>query len=146
VALSTLFTDADNSRWDAAAGFEVAHLVRLVEAEKIASDSSIANDRLAFVRKYDQAIASQHHERLHYPPNLLAHSLVLSLRGVSSIEAAGGMRRIMAECAESMAGLEKSFEGNSEGNVARNHFEVPKSLESRRLAQFSILNSRFRNR
>ena len=56
--------------------------------EKAADAVIDASDRLVIVRDYDQAIASEHHERLRYPPNLLAHALVLGLRGMSSTDAA----------------------------------------------------------
>lgn len=86
--VSTIYTDADNTLWDTDAVFRAAQIALLDHVETIAAAKTSASDRLAFVREYDQAIASQHHERLRYPPALLAHALMLALRGTSPTEAA----------------------------------------------------------
>jgi putative hydrolase of the HAD superfamily len=84
----TIYTDADNTLWDTNGVYEAAQRALLEQIEQFVGEESSASDRLAYVRDYDQAIASMHHEHLRYPPNLLAHSLVLGLRGKPSREAA----------------------------------------------------------
>ena len=86
--LSTIYTDADNTLWDTDAVFQAAQLALLEGVEQIVGTPAPGNDRLAFVRDFDQAIASQHHDRLRYPPGLLAHALALGLQGASSGKAA----------------------------------------------------------
>lgn len=83
-----IYTDADNTLWDTDLVFQSAQLALLEEVERLVKRTAEMADRLAFVRDYDQAIASLHHDGLRYPPNLLAHALVLGLRGAPATEAA----------------------------------------------------------
>lgn len=88
MTLSTVYIDADNTLWGTDAVYRAAQLRLLEHTERIAGLTTQSTDRLKFVRDYDQAIASRHHEHLRYPPGLLAHALTLGLRGASAVEAA----------------------------------------------------------
>jgi putative hydrolase of the HAD superfamily len=91
---TTIYTDADNTLWDTDTVYQAAQCDLLEQIEHLEGRPIYSPDRLAFVREYDQAIASLHHEHLSYPVELLAHSLILGLRGMSSIEAA---KRVIRE-------------------------------------------------
>lgn len=88
MALPTIYTDADNTLWDTNGVYEAAQRGLLTQIEELVGDRSSASDRLAFIRDYDQAIASIHHDHLRYPPDLLARALMLGIRGTPSAEAA----------------------------------------------------------
>lgn len=85
--ISTVYSDADNTLWGTDAVYRGAQLRLLEHVESIANLTAQSDDRLTFVRSYDQAIASRHHQHLRYPPGLLAHALILGLRGVAPGEA-----------------------------------------------------------
>jgi putative hydrolase of the HAD superfamily len=76
-----IYSDADNTLWDTNAVYANAQLGLLDDAEKIAATTLGQPDRLAFVRLYDQALASRDHRRLKYPPELLVRALALGLKG-----------------------------------------------------------------
>jgi putative hydrolase of the HAD superfamily len=83
-----IYTDADNTLWDTDALYANAQLALLSAAEDIAKKRSPSDDRLAFVRAYDQEIAAQHHSGLRYPPALLIRALVSGVDGQSVQDAA----------------------------------------------------------
>lgn len=83
-----ILTDADNTLWDTDAVYASAQLAMLDEIERIAGTSAPTNDRLAWLREIDQAIASVHHRGLRYPPSLLAHALALAVEGSKAVDAA----------------------------------------------------------
>jgi len=78
-----IYTDADNTLWDTNSVFAGAQLGMLSRAESIAQREAPTEDRLEYLRKYDQAIAKRHHSKLRYPPALLIRALVLGLGGLS---------------------------------------------------------------
>jgi putative hydrolase of the HAD superfamily len=88
MALLTVYSDADNTLWGTDAVYRMGQLRLLEDLEQVAAATTAATDRLRFVRDYDQAIAARHHEHLRYPPGLLAHALILGLRGTSPADAA----------------------------------------------------------
>jgi len=94
VALSIVYTDADNTLWDTDSIYRAAQLRLLEAVEQIAGAQTEVRDRLGFVRDYDQALASEHHARLRYPPELLAHALLLGLRRTSPMRAAQDVIRL----------------------------------------------------
>ena len=70
-----LLADADNTLWDTDSVFAEAQLVLLDETERVTRTRCATDDRLAFVRAYDQALASRHHLHLKYPPQMLVAAL-----------------------------------------------------------------------
>lgn len=83
-----IYTDADNTLWDTDAVFADAQLALLGEAERLCHEQGPTTGRLEFVRAFDQAIASRHHQRLRYPPALLIRALCNGLKRMSPDEAA----------------------------------------------------------
>jgi putative hydrolase of the HAD superfamily len=83
-----IYTDADNTLWDTNAIFETAQLKMLSSAETIAGRPAPEEQRVEFLRRYDQAIAKRHHSKLRYPPPLLIRALMLGLEGMSPDDAA----------------------------------------------------------
>lgn len=77
-----VFTDADNTLWDTDAVYACAQLKMLECVEKLTGTFYTSDDRLAFVRAFDQELATRHHKGLRYPPTLLAQALALGLTGV----------------------------------------------------------------
>jgi putative hydrolase of the HAD superfamily len=90
---TTIYTDADNTLWDTDSVYQAAQCALLEQIEHLEGHATNTQDRLAFVREYDQAIATLHHEHLRYPVELLAHALLLGLRRISSSEAANRVIR-----------------------------------------------------
>lgn len=88
-----ILTDADNTLWDTDAVYASAQLAMLEEIEHAAGGSAPADDRLAWLREFDQAIASAHHRGLRYPPTLLAHALALGVKGSTAVDAAALARQ-----------------------------------------------------
>lgn len=85
---TVVFTDADNTLWDTDSVFANAQACILsVVEDKIGARREVL-DRVGFVRRYDQALATVHHLHLRYPPILLAFALAAGLRGVAPEEAA----------------------------------------------------------
>lgn len=74
-----LFTDADNTLWDTNGVFEAAQLHLLDDVERLSGPVSANADRLAFLRKFDQEIASAHPDGLRYPIEDLIEALASSL-------------------------------------------------------------------
>ncbi len=83
-----VFVDADNTLWDTDAVFANAQLDLLANVEKATEILGPKNNRLKFLREFDQEIATNHHKGLRYPPALLAHCIALGLRGASPHTAA----------------------------------------------------------
>lgn len=76
-----VFIDADNTLWDTNTVYKDAQLRLLSAVEAAAGVTATADDRLAYVREVDQAIAAQHHGGLRYPTQILARALALVLGG-----------------------------------------------------------------
>ena len=79
---AVVFTDADNTLWDTNAVYAEAQIWLLDQIEIALETEVEADDRLAFVRRFDQLLAARHHDGLRYPPKLLANALALALSGV----------------------------------------------------------------
>lgn len=80
--------DADNTLWDTDAVFAAAQERVLDWVELRIGKRCESEDRLGFVRRYDQAIATRHHLHLRYPPILLVRSLAEGLHGCAPESAA----------------------------------------------------------
>lgn len=109
---TTVFVDADNTLWDTNAVFALAQLELLSRVEEATGISTVAADRLAFIRALDQELAKRHHQGLRYPPRLLARAAALALAGFSASRASknawlGESKRPLSEGVE--AELEQSF-------------------------------------
>lgn len=74
-----VLADADNTLWDTDSVFADAQLQLLSKLEEITQHACIDQDRLAFVRAYDQALAVRHHLHLRYPPQMLVAALAAGL-------------------------------------------------------------------
>lgn len=85
---ATVFVDADNTLWDTDGVFATAQLNLLSAIEKDIGRNCTESDRLAFVRRADQAIAERHHAGLRYPPRLLVNALADALLGEGTERAA----------------------------------------------------------
>lgn len=83
-----VYTDADNTLWDTDAVFAHAQLALLDAAERFTGKQAPSTERLPFIRRFDQAIAARHHQRLRYPPVLLARALSEGINGSSPDAAA----------------------------------------------------------
>lgn len=83
-----ILTDADNTLWDTDSVFSGAQLRLLSSVEEMTSNRYAQDDRLEFVRRYDQALAAIHHAHLKYPPTLLVRALEMALRGTDPSTAA----------------------------------------------------------
>lgn len=88
-----VFVDADNTLWDTDSVFATAQLNMLERVEKATGTVAATNDRLAYVRAVDQALAERHHAGLRYPPKLLVRGLEAALAGVPVERAARAARR-----------------------------------------------------
>lgn len=92
---AVILADADNTLWDTDAVFAEAQL-RLLEAVERTTGLSApsgTDDRLAWVRRYDQAIATIHHRRFGYPPPLPVRALAMGLAGAPPADAASAVVR-----------------------------------------------------
>lgn len=89
VSNKVVLTDADNTLWDTDAVFANAQLGILRAIEDELGVPCRAQDRLAFVRMYDQALAAKHHLHFRYPPLLLSFAIAIGLGGTRADEAAG---------------------------------------------------------
>jgi putative hydrolase of the HAD superfamily len=87
-APATVFVDADNTLWDTDSVFADAQRKLLERVEIATGTATGADDRLAYVRGVDQAIAERHHARLRYPPKLLVRGLEAALAGLTLERAA----------------------------------------------------------
>jgi putative hydrolase of the HAD superfamily len=83
-----ILADADNTLWDTDAVFAKAQSIMLDAVEKERGSSAPADDRLGWLRRFDQALAKCDHRHLRYPPRLLVHALALGLQGTDPTEAA----------------------------------------------------------
>src|SRR5688572_22419936 len=83
-----ILADADNTLWDTNAVFRDAQLQLLVRIEAEVGSLCPSEDRLGFVRVYDQALAQRHHLHLRYPPQLLVRSIEAGMAGVPIEQAA----------------------------------------------------------
>jgi putative hydrolase of the HAD superfamily len=79
---AVVFVDADNTLWDTDSVFANAQRNMLQRVEKATGTMADADDRLAFVRAVDQALAERHHAGLRYPPKLLVRGLEGALAGL----------------------------------------------------------------
>jgi putative hydrolase of the HAD superfamily len=80
-AQCVVFVDADNTLWDTNRIYADAQLALLAEVERACGQHAKADDRLAWLRQIDQALAERHHAGLRYPPRLLAKATALVLKG-----------------------------------------------------------------
>lgn len=76
-----VFIDADNTLWDTNAVYKDAQLWLLGAVEAAVGVTAPTDERLAYVREVDQAIAAQHHGGLRYPTQILARAIALVLSG-----------------------------------------------------------------
>lgn len=83
-----ILSDADNTLWNTDVVFANAQTGLLKVVETATKKICMEGDRLAFVRRYDQALAAIHHAHLKYPPMLLVRTLVLALDGSDANTAA----------------------------------------------------------
>jgi len=74
-----VLVDADNTLWDTNALFAAAQVTLLEFVERTTGRKCPVPDRLAFVRSYDQALASRHHLHLKYPVQMLVATLADAL-------------------------------------------------------------------
>lgn len=88
MTLQVVLCDADNTLWDTDAVFASAQERVLELVESKVGKRCESEDRLGFVRRYDQAIATRHHLHLRYPPILLVLSLAEGLHGCAPESAA----------------------------------------------------------
>lgn len=72
---AVLITDADNTLWDTNQVFAEAQLQLLSAVERYAGRVSQKADRLALVRRHDQALARRDHRGLKYDPVLLVREV-----------------------------------------------------------------------
>lgn len=79
--LTVVLVDADNTLWDTDAVFREAQLLVLARVEEAVGSTCAADDRLEFIRSYDQALAQKHHLHLRYPAQLLVRSIEAGLAG-----------------------------------------------------------------
>jgi len=68
-------TDADNTLWDTNGIYARAQLALVDHVVHLLDRPLRTNDRLAWLRESDQAIASKHPQGLRYPPELLVLAL-----------------------------------------------------------------------
>lgn len=85
---AVILVDADNTLWDTDGIFANAQLVLLAEIEALSGIKCVEQDRLAYVRRHDQALAALHHLHLKYPIQMLAASLFAGLNGQTAEDAA----------------------------------------------------------
>jgi len=82
-----VFVDADNTLWDTDGVFARAQLTLLSLVEEAFEQRSRVENRLEYIRAFDQALAEQHHLGLRYPPRLLIQALAFAQQGLSQHEA-----------------------------------------------------------
>lgn len=102
-----ILADADNTLWDTDAVFARAQSIMLELIEKETGSTAPAEDRLGWLRRFDQALAQCDHRHLRYPPRLLVQALALGLQGTSPTEAAtvsvaGRGKRLSADAADAI--------------------------------------------
>lgn len=92
-----ILADADNTLWDTDAVFASAQLKMLASIDPRFNNAPF-DGAIAYVRRYDQALARYDHRHLRYPPAMLAKALALGTCGVDPILAA---RKIVAAAIDS---------------------------------------------
>jgi putative hydrolase of the HAD superfamily len=95
VEQAVILADADNTLWDTDAVFAVAQS-QLLEAVERASGLTVpatSDQRLAWLRGYDQAIARIDHRYLRYPSSLLVRALAMGIAGATAADAASAVVR-----------------------------------------------------
>jgi len=85
---NVVLVDADNTLWDTDAVFQNAQLLLLDRLESATGRNTPNDERLDFVRSYDQALARTHHLHLRYPPQLLVRAVEAALSDVPKYLAA----------------------------------------------------------
>ena len=75
-----LVTDADNTLWETDGVYAAAQLDLLSKVERTYGISIKTDDRLKFVREFDQALAFQHPRGLRYPTALLVQTIISTVR------------------------------------------------------------------
>ncbi|MEJ8824292.1 HAD family hydrolase [Variovorax humicola] len=85
---AVMLVDADNTLWDTDGVFANAQLALLTEIEALSGIKCPEQDRLAYVRRHDQALAAVHHQHLKYPIQMLGSSLLSGLNGQTAEDAA----------------------------------------------------------
>ncbi|KRA84090.1 HAD family hydrolase [Altererythrobacter sp. Root672] len=85
-----ILADADNTLWDTDAVFADAQLGMLAAIDESFADRP-RDDALAYVRRFDQALAQADHRHLRYPPSMLARSLALATKGFTPETAAAAI-------------------------------------------------------
>lgn len=88
-----VLADADNTLWDTDAIFASAQVSLLTSVENATGKCFSGNDRLSFVREYDQAIAARHHLHFRYPRGMLARALRAGLECIPPSKAADDIVR-----------------------------------------------------
>lgn len=83
-----VFADADNTLWNTNVVYAEAQLALLAAVEDHLERRVSTEDRLAWLRAIDQALAERHHAGLRYPPRLLAKAAALALSGHDAVSAA----------------------------------------------------------
>lgn len=71
-----LLTDADNTLWDTNGVFAAAQLSLLDSLESLTKSKVQVDDRLLYVRRFDQEIAQKHPDGLRYPIDELIFALI----------------------------------------------------------------------
>jgi putative hydrolase of the HAD superfamily len=92
---AVILADADNTLWDTDAVFADAQS-RLLEAVERATGlnaPATADERVAWLRSYDEAIATIDHRHLRYPPSFLVRALAMGLAGSAPADAASAAVR-----------------------------------------------------
>lgn len=128
--------DADNTLWDTDGVFAAAQLNLLISIEAALGLNGPTEERLSFVRAFDQELAEQHHLGLRYPPRLLVDALVYGVRGHSTQNAA---RRAWGQAGQS--GLEPEIVEEIESHYLSELAKQPSLLKGvasglHRLASF----------
>jgi putative hydrolase of the HAD superfamily len=87
-------TDADNTLWETDGVYASAQLELLRRVEDEYGVNVKADDRLQFVRNFDQALAFRHPNGLRYPADLLVEAIISTARN-GDVECAivGALRR-----------------------------------------------------
>jgi putative hydrolase of the HAD superfamily len=134
-----VLTDADNTLWDTDSVFANAQLRLLSLVEALAGQSCPKQDRLAFVRRFDQALAARHHLNLKYPPQMLVVALSCGLRsnGIDRIAedivsgrqsqelASGEVEAAVAVYAEALRSVPELLPTVKDGLLAAKTYELP---------------------
>jgi putative hydrolase of the HAD superfamily len=119
-----ILTDADNTLWDTNAVFASAQLELLGEVEVATRTKCLEADRLAFVRRFDQALALAHYAHLKYPPSMLVSALALALNGTNPEVAAHAAIRGQAYS----SGLDQAAVDNLVGRYFSSLHKIPELL------------------